>query len=127
MIREHGSRVEQQYGDKPGEVSRRYYEDVPAWFLALEDAEQAYFNLMDAVTTVRSFVKCLQEYEPGLFELYAWKYRDKVPLPELRRHFDRKLKMLDQELVFRLIDWHCWPIDHDGGEEYENWWRKRVY
>jgi len=55
------------------------------------------------------------------------KYRDKIPLPELRRHFDRKLKVLDQELIFRLIDLHCWLIDHEGGGEYEAWRRMHWY
>ena len=127
MIREHGSRVEQQYGNKPGEVSRRYVEAVPSWFLALDNAEWVYSELLDAVSTVSHLLKYLQERELKLFELYARKYRDKIPLPDLRRRFDRKLKMLDQDLIFMLIDWHTWPIDRDGGEEYAQWRRKRGY
>jgi len=125
MIREQGSRVEQQYGDKPGQTSGRYVEAVPSWFMAQESAEQTYFYLTDAVATLATFLNFLKKCEPSLHELYLWKYRDKAPLPELRQRFDRKLKKLDQELIFRLIDWHCWPIASDGGEEYEQWQRKR--
>ena len=117
MIREQGSRVEQHY-EKIGKASAHYEPAVPAWFLALEDAEQAYFNLVTAVNTVKHFVKFLQEHKPALFEVYALKYRDKASLPG-------KLRRFDQELIFNLIDWHYWPIDRDGGEEFATWRRKK--
>ena len=124
MIRERGSRVEQQYEEKPGKVSAHYIEAVPSWFLALDNAERAYYELQDAVRTVRSLTECLEKYQPVSFALYAAKYRDGQSLPELRRRFGRKLKILDQDLIFRLIDWSTWPVDRDG-EEYHDWKSKK--
>jgi len=123
-IRERGSRVEPNY-DKPGRASHYYEEAAPSWFLALEDAGRAYWALFDAVTTVRGYVKYLQELRPELFELYAVKYRDKTPIPEVRRRFGRKSEKLDQRLIFGLIEWHGWRIEQVGGEDYEKWIEKR--
>jgi len=125
MIREHGSRVEQRHEERIGDVSGRYIEAVPSWFIELVSVERVYFELLDAVTTVQKFTKYLQDLEPKLFELYAMKYQTKASLPDLKRRFGQKLKTLDRELIFQLIDWHSWPIAHDGGEEYREWWRKR--
>ena len=123
-VREHGSRVEQKYEEKPGNVSHHYEGAVPGWFLTLEEAEWAVYELQCAVVTVRHLLEYLEKYKPELFALYAMKYRDMASLPELKRRFGRKLKRLDQDLVFELIHWTEWKIYRDGGEVYEVWLRK---
>jgi len=123
-IRARGSRTVQHY-DKPGKASHHYEEAAPSWFLALEDAERAYWALFDAVRTVRGFVKYLQELKPELFGYYAMKYRDKATIAEVRRRFGRKSERLDQDLIFGLIDWHSWRIEELNGEDYKKWMKKR--
>jgi hypothetical protein len=127
MIREHGSRTEQRYGEKPGKVSARYVESVPAWFLAIEDVTRVVWELIDAVTTTRGMLKYYQDRETELYGFYEAKYKDKLPIPEIKVRCGANMKKLDRELVFNLIRWHEWPIDEDGGEEYRRWTRKRGY
>jgi hypothetical protein len=121
MIREHGSRVEQRYDEKPGRAKARYIESVPAWFLELGDTERALWELIDAATSTAGLVKYIERYEPELFEFYAAKYRDGYTIPDLKKQFGKNLKRLDRDLVFRLIDWHGWRIDEPGGEDYGKW------
>jgi hypothetical protein len=126
MIREHGSRVEQRYDEKPGKASARYVESVPSWFLEIDDVEQLLWDLIDAVTTVQGMLKFCQDHEPGLHEFYRLKYRDQTPLPELKKRYGgADMKKLDRDLVFNLIYWHGWMIDEDGGEDYWQWLKRR--
>ena len=127
MLRETGSRAEQQYGERPGRLSAHYVEAVPAWFLALENAEEAEYILWCAVHVTRDLLAYVETAEPELFDLYTLKYCDKIPFPDLRQRFDRKLKRLDQDLIFMLILWNSWPVDKEGGESYYSWCQKRGY
>ena len=81
MIRERGSRAEQRYDEKPGKVSARYVETVPAWFLEIEDVEHMVWELFNAVTTAQGMLKFYQDHEPELHAFYVAKYRDKLPIP----------------------------------------------
>jgi hypothetical protein len=121
VIRERGSRVTQKYEELPGKASARYVESVPLWLLEAESAEHAIFQLIDAVTIVRGLLNFAQERRPELYELYAAKYRDGLPLPELKKRFGAKLDKLDRELVFSLIHWHGWRIDDDSGGAFRRW------
>ena len=127
MIREQGSRTEQQYGEKPGKASTHYVPAVPSWFMSLEDTERVEYELWCTVFTVKRLLEYLQTHEQDLYNLYALKYRGKAPVPELKRHFDRKLGRLDRDLIFTLIHWHGWPIDKAGGAEFESWLQKRGF
>ena len=127
MIRERGSRVEQRYDEKPGKVSARYVESVPPWFLDIEDVERALWELIDAVTTAQGMLKFYQDHKPELHAFYVAKYRDKLPVPELKKRYGAGMKKLDREVVFNLIRWHGWRIDEDGGGEYGRWLDRREY
>lgn len=113
----------QTYEDRGGKVSGRYTGAVPEWFLHMESAETAVFELHSVVFTVRGLLKFIQEHEPELFGLYALKYRDAATLPELRRRFGAKVGRLDRELVFRLIEWHDWRMT--DADEFLAWRKRR--
>ena len=127
LIYEQGSRTEQFYEEKPGKVSARYVESIPAWFLGLEDVERREYELWCAVSVIKSLIECLQGSEPELCELYALKYRDKKPLPDVKQRFAGKLKKLDQDLIFMVILWHSWPVDPEGGDEFEKWRKNKGF
>jgi hypothetical protein len=125
MIRERGSRVEQRYGEKPGKVSAHYVETVPQWLFEIENLERAVWELIDAATTAQGLLKFCQDQDPELHGFYKAKYKDKLPIPELKARFGTETNKLDRELVFNLIRWHGWSIDEDGGEKYWRWMKKR--
>jgi hypothetical protein len=125
MLREHGSRVEQRYDEKPGKVSARYVESVPPWFLAIEDTQRVVWELIDAVTETQGMLKFYQDQEPKIYEFYKAKYQAKRPIPELKKRYGTGMKTLDRDLVYNLIRWHGWSIDEEGGGEFWRWERKR--
>jgi hypothetical protein len=125
IIRERGSRTEQRYDEKPGKVSARYVESIPSWLLEIENVERAVWELFDAVTMTRGMLKFYQAREPECYRFYGAKYRDELPIPELKRLFGADMKKLDRDVVYNLIRWHDWPIDEDGSGEYRRWLEKR--
>jgi hypothetical protein len=125
MIRERGSRTEQQYGERPGRRSARYVDSVPAWLQETEDIERQAWGLYEAASTVRSMTAYLRDNASELYGLYVLKYRDKAALPTLRNRYGGKLKKLDMELIYTLIYWHCWRIE--DGENYFKWLDKRGF
>ena len=123
MIRERGSRSEQQYGEKPGKRSARYIDSVPAWLQETEDTERQVWILYEAVSTTNGMTAYLKDNAQELFSLYAMKYRDKATVPALRGRYGGKLKKLDTELIYTLIYWHGWPIE--DGAAYWQWLDRR--
>jgi hypothetical protein len=123
VIRERGSRIEQQYGEKPGRRSARYVDSVPAWLQEAEDIERQAWILCEAANTVHGMTAYLKDNAPELFGLYAMKYRDKATVPALRGRYGGKLKKLDTELVYSLIYWYCWRVE--DGAAYYKWLDKR--
>ena len=89
--------------------------------------ERALWELFDAVTTAQGMLKFYQDHKPELHAFYVAKYRDKLPIPELKNRYGAGMKKLDREVVFNLIRWHGWRIDEDGGGEYARWLDRREY
>jgi hypothetical protein len=125
MIRERGSRVEQQYGERPGRRSARYVDSVPAWLQEVEDIERQAWILYEAASTVNGMAEYIKGNIPELHSLFVLKYRDKATVPALRTRYGGNLKKLDMVLLYTLILWHDWPIE--DGADYYKWLETRKF